>query len=52
MSLNEIKKESHFAGKGQNATCEIVIPLEHTRLLTEPVDGHVPENGGTCHSQF
>jgi hypothetical protein len=47
MSLNEIKKEWPFAGKGHNATFEIVIPLAHMKLLTENVDGHVPENGGT-----
>jgi hypothetical protein len=49
MSLNEIKKEFQMAGKGQNATFEIAIPLAHMTLLTENVDGHVPEYGGTCH---
>jgi hypothetical protein len=47
MSLNEIKKESQFAGKGHNATFEIAIPLALMRFLTENVDGHVPEYGGT-----
>jgi hypothetical protein len=47
MSLNEIKKEFQLAGKGQNTNFEIVIPLAHMRFLTENVDGHVPENGGT-----
>jgi hypothetical protein len=50
MSLNKIKKESQIAGKGHNATFEIFIPLAHIWLLTENVDGRVPENGGTCHS--
>jgi hypothetical protein len=50
MSLNEIKKESQIAGKGHNATFAIAILLAHRRFLTETVDGHVPENGGTCNS--
>jgi hypothetical protein len=49
MSLNEIKKEFQIAGKGHNVALAIVIPLAHMRFLTENVDGHVPENGGTCH---
>jgi hypothetical protein len=47
MSLNEIKKEFQMAGKGHNTTFEIAIPLTHMRFLTENVNGHVPENGGT-----
>jgi hypothetical protein len=47
MPLNEIKKEVHFPGKGQNETLEIVIPVELTTAATESVKSHVPENGGT-----
>jgi hypothetical protein len=45
MSLNEIKKQFQIAGKGENATFVIVIPLAHMRFLTENVDSHVPEDG-------
>jgi hypothetical protein len=48
MSLNEIKKESQIAGKGQNVIFEIAIPMKHTSAATNSVDGHVSENGGTC----
>jgi hypothetical protein len=48
MSLNEIKKEIQIAGKGHNVIFEIAIPMKHTSAATNSVDGHVPENGGTC----
>jgi hypothetical protein len=48
MSLNEIKKQSQIAGKGQNVLFEIAILIKHTSAATNSVDGHVSENGGTC----
>jgi hypothetical protein len=45
--LNEREKQVQIAGKGNNMILEIVEPLEHMRVATEKVDGHVPENGGT-----
>ena len=48
MSLNEIKKEFQFAGKGHNVIFEMAIPVKHTSAATNSVDGHVSENGGTC----
>jgi hypothetical protein len=47
MSLNEIKKQMQIPGKGHNEIFEIVNPMKHTRIATERLDGHVPENGGT-----
>jgi hypothetical protein len=34
-----------IAGKGQNETLEIAIPMEHTTATSESVKDHVPENG-------
>jgi hypothetical protein len=48
MSLNEMKKVLQFEGKGHNVILEIAILMEQMRNATEAVDGHVPENGGTC----
>jgi hypothetical protein len=48
MSLNEIKKESQIAGKGQNVTYEIAILMKNTSAAKNDIDAHVPENGGTC----
>jgi hypothetical protein len=48
MSLNEIKKEFQIAGKGHNVIFEIAILMKHTIAAKNDVDGHVPENGGTC----
>ena len=48
MSLNEIKKEFQFAGKGHNVIFAMAIPMKHTSAATNRVDGHVSENGGTC----
>jgi hypothetical protein len=52
MSLNEVIKQSQIAGKGHNETLEIVNPVKHTKSATDDRGGHVPGNGGTCHSQF
>jgi hypothetical protein len=51
MSLNEIIKQYQIPGKGQNETLEIVNPAKRTTAATDAVDGHVPENGGTCVKQ-
>jgi hypothetical protein len=48
MSLNEIKKECQIPGKGHNETYEIVNPMEHMQTASDVIQGHVPENGGTC----
>ena len=48
MSLNEIKKESQFAGKGHNVIFEIAILMKHMRAAKNDIDGHVSGNGGTC----
>jgi hypothetical protein len=48
MSSNEIKKEVQIAGKGQNVIFEIAILMKHTSVAKNDIDGHVPENGGTC----
>jgi hypothetical protein len=48
LSLNEMKKELPIAGKGQNVILEIAILMNHTRSAKNDIDGHVPENGGTC----
>ena len=42
------KKKFQIAGKGHNVIFEIAIPMKHTNAATNSVDGHVPENGGTC----
>jgi hypothetical protein len=47
MSLNEIKKELHFPGKGHHETFEIVNPLKETRTAKNVIRNHVPENGDT-----
>jgi hypothetical protein len=46
--LQDIKKELRFAGKGHNEILEIVNAMMHARTASDPVDVHVPENGGTC----
>jgi hypothetical protein len=43
-----MRKQFRIPGKGDNETLEIVIPLEETWAAVDAVDGHVPENGGTC----
>jgi hypothetical protein len=43
------KQFNQNAGKSHNETLEIVNPVKGTRVTTESVDVHVPENGGTCH---
>jgi hypothetical protein len=48
MSLNEMKKECQIAGKGHNVTFEIAILMIHMCAAKNDIDGHVPENGGTC----
>jgi hypothetical protein len=48
MSSNGIKKQFKVAGKGQNEILEVVKSVEHTRSVTEAVEVHVSENGGTC----
>ena len=52
MLSNEITQEMQITGKVHNEILEIVNPLEHTRAATEPVDVHVPENGGTWNHIF
>jgi hypothetical protein len=48
MSLNEIKKEWPFAGKGHNVIFPIANSMKYAPVANNSVDGHVPENGGTC----
>jgi hypothetical protein len=48
MSSNEIKKEVQIAGKGHNVIFEISILMKYTSAAKNDIDGHVPENGGTC----
>jgi hypothetical protein len=50
--LKEIQKQIQIPGKGHNETLEIVNPLKHMRAVAVIVQGHVPENGGTCNSLF
>jgi hypothetical protein len=52
MSLNEIGKECQIPGKGHNETYEIVNPMEHMQTVSDVIQGHVPENGGTCTSKI
>jgi hypothetical protein len=47
MSLNEIKKELHFAGKGHSELYEIANPMNPTWFPKDVVRDHVSENGGT-----
>jgi hypothetical protein len=44
MSSNERKKQWQNTGKGHNETLEIAMPLEQTRVATNAVRRHTPEN--------
>jgi hypothetical protein len=48
VELNGMGKEMSIAGKGHSEILDIVNPVELARTASETVDGHVPENGGTC----
>jgi hypothetical protein len=37
-----------MTGNGRNVILEAINLLEHATVVTETIDGHVPENGGTC----
>jgi hypothetical protein len=52
LSLNTPRKQFQIAGKGDDETLEIAIPVEHTRIATDSVGSHVPGNGGTCEQFF
>jgi hypothetical protein len=45
--LNEIKKQAKNSGKGHNEKLEIANPVVHTRIATDVIREHVPENAGT-----
>jgi hypothetical protein len=47
-----MRKQFRIPRKGENETLEIVIPLEETWAAVDAVDGHVPENGGTCNDIY
>jgi hypothetical protein len=46
-SVADAKKIFEITGKGHNVLFEVANPLKHTIAATDPVHGHVSENGDT-----
>jgi hypothetical protein len=47
MNKTKRKRDGQKAGKGQNEAFVIANPIQRTRITTDDILGHVPENGGT-----
>jgi hypothetical protein len=42
------KRMARISGKGHNVIYKVLNPLKHTPAANNVVNGHVPENRGTC----